>query len=385
MHKGIHQLNVKGKRVLVRVDFNVPMEKGVISDDTRIKASLPTIQWLVAQGAKVILMSHLGRPEGKKDPACSLKPCATRLSQLLQQPVHMAPDCIGEATKALCAQMKNGEVTLLENLRFHPEEEKPTKEFVDQLAALGEVYVNDAFGTAHRAHASTVEVAQRIPEKAAGLLLQKEIDFLGGALLEPKRPFMAIIGGAKISSKLGVIKVLIEKVDELFIGGAMAYTFFKAQGLAIGNSLVEDSLIPEALSLMKRKPIHFARDLVVTNGSEVRVIEVSRGIPEGFEGVDIGPKTAAEWAGGLRGAKTIFWNGPLGRFEQPEFAKGTMQVAKAVVDSGAISVVGGGDSAAALEQLGLATQVTHLSTGGGASLEFIEKGTLPGIVALKVP
>ena len=378
----LDDLNVSGKRVLVRVDFNVPQDSsGHITDDSRVKASLATIEELLNKGARLILMSHLGRPGGKKEAKYSLKPCAERLSELLKRPVLMAPDCQGEKVQEMVRGLQDGEVLLLENLRFYKEEEEPNEAFVKALASLGEVYVNDAFGTAHRAHASTAAIAAYFEGvRAAGRLLQKEIAFLGEALLSPKRPFYALIGGAKVSSKLGVLKALFDKADALFIGGAMAYTFLKAKGEQVGLSLVEESLIPEAKKLLQNAkcPLYLPEDSVLDDESVV-----THAIPENRRGLDIGPKTAALWSEKLKEAKTIFWNGPVGLFEDPLFAKGTKKMAEAIVKSGALTIVGGGDSVAAIESQGLASKISHLSTGGGASLEYIEKGTLPGIEALK--
>lgn len=388
----IKDLDLKGKKVLVRVDFNVPMTKeGAISDDTRIKASLPTIQAIVAKGGRVILMSHLGRPKGVT-PNLSLKPCAERLSKLLGKPVAFVDDCIGPKVEEAAARLKDGEVLLIENLRFYKAEEEPSTdpEFVKKLARLGDVYVNDAFGTAHRAHASTAVIANYFPKKAAvGMLLLKEIQALGSSLKEPKRPFVAIVGGAKISTKLGVLKSLLEKADQLLIGGAMAYTFMKSVGISTGSSPVEESMLGEAKSILQgSKKVFLPLDIVVAsdfkNDAPSKLIDASQGIPEGFQGMDIGPKTLEAWKPILNKAKTIFWNGPVGVFEFPAFAKGTQALASIVAScKQAFSVVGGGDSIAALEQAGLQSAISHVSTGGGASLEFIEQGTLPGIEALE--
>ncbi|MCX6994901.1 MAG: phosphoglycerate kinase [Chlamydiae bacterium] len=366
----IQQIPTAGKRVLVRVDFNVPLAPdGSISDDSRIRASLPTISYLLAQGASVILMSHLGRPKGPSDLKYSLKNCAERLSVFLKRPVFFGSH----------KTMKPGEVLLLENLRFHPEEENGDITFAKQLSQFGDVYINDAFGTSHRAHASTVTIAQFFPgRKAAGLLLQKEIKFLGDALIRPERPFYAIIGGSKVSSKLAILKALVTKADALFIGGAMAYTFLKAQGFSVGGSLVEKNLEKEALSLLSSGKIFLPIDHVTMDGKEV-----VGSIPQDARGADIGPKTIQEWTERLKGAKTIFWNGPLGIFEDPRFEMGTHKIALAITSGNAMTIVGGGDSISAIEQQGLSSKITHLSTGGGAALEFIEKGSLPGIDALE--
>ena len=391
----LQDLPVKGKRVLVRVDFNVPFNKdGSISDDTRIQASLPTIRYLLDHGAIPILMSHLGRPKGAKVATLSLKPCAIHLQKLLGKEVIMAPDTIGPEVENRVSLLKQGQILVLENVRFYKGEEHPEQDldFAKQLAKLGDFYVNDAFGTSHRAHSSTTTIAQYFPGKATpGFLLEKEIDFLGKHLIAPNRPFYAVIGGAKVSSKLGVLKSLLEKVDAFFIGGGMAYTFFKASGISIGDSLCEDTLIEKAkefLSLAKTKkiPVYFPIDFAVIkdfdNNSEKRVVDASDGIPEGWQGVDIGPKTQEDWKKRLQNAKTVFWNGPLGVFEMSNFAQGTTSMAKTLADLKAVTIVGGGDSVAAINQLGLAEKFSHISTGGGAALEYIEYGHLPGIDAL---
>jgi phosphoglycerate kinase len=392
----LKDLLLKGKRVLIRVDFNVPMTKeGGISDDTRIRAALPTIQEVIKAGGKAILMSHLGRPKGVT-PTCTLQPCATRLSELLGKPVRFVNDCVGDVAEKAVSEMKDGEVILLENLRFYEGEEHPEKnpEFVKKLAKLGDVYINDAFGTAHRAHASTALIADYFPKKAAaGFLMMKEVEALGSSLLNPKRPFVAIIGGAKISTKIGVLKSLVHKADFLLIGGAMTFTFMRAVGLDVGDSPVEEDMVDEALDVMKEakdlgKKTYFPIDLVVASefkdGAQSKIIAIQEGIPDGFQGMDIGPKTLELWKPVLESSKTIFWNGPVGVFEFPTFAKGTMALARIVAGcKGAFTVVGGGDSIAALEQSGLQSSVSHVSTGGGASLEFIEQGTLPGLEALE--
>lgn len=352
----VRDLPVQGKRVLVRVDFNVPMENGQITDDSRIKAALPTIEYLLQHGASIVLMSHLGRPEGKYNPALSLAPCAKRLSELLKQPVTMT---------------KGGRIVLLENLRFHKEEEEGDVAFAKELSSLGSLYVNDAFGTAHRAHASTAVITQFFPGKAAmGLLMEKEINMLTSLLQKPKRPFYAIIGGAKISTKMGVMKKLLELVDGLFIGGAMALPFFQKGG------------IPE----LQSPKIHLPVDIVIAdafaNNANQKIIDPKHGIPDGWQGMGIGPKTVELWSQEFKKASTIFWNGPLSVFEMPNFAAGTQKIALALSEMKATVVVGGGDSIAAIEQMGLSKKFTHLSTGGGASLEFLEFGHLPGIDAL---
>ena len=393
----LSSLSLKGQRVLIRVDFNVPMTKeGAISDDSRIRAAIPTIQYVIDAGGKVIVMSHLGRPKGIT-PSCSLKPCAERLSELLARPVQFVPDCVGDAVERAVSQMKEGDILLLENLRFYEAEEHPEKDpsFAKRLSSLGDVYVNDAFGTAHRAHSSTAVIAQYFPKKAAGLLMMKEVKALGSSLLNPVRPFVALVGGAKISTKIGVLTSLLQKADTLLVGGAMGFTFMKAMGLSTGKSPVEDEMLDKARQIMQQakatsKPFILPVDLVVAsafeNSAPSKTIAVSDGIPDGFEGMDIGPKTVAAWKPIFEAAKTIFWNGPVGVFELPSFAKGTQAVAKIVAGcTQAYTVVGGGDSVAALEQAGLVSSISHVSTGGGASLEFIEQGTLPGLEALCQP
>lgn len=392
----VQDLPVAGKKVLLRVDFNVPLGKdGSITDDTRIKAAIPTIENIINRGGKVILLSHLGRPKGK-DSKYSLKPCAERLSELIKKPVTFVSDCIGDVVEKAVAEMKNGDVLLLENLRFYDAEEHPEKDpsFVKKLASYGDMYVNDAFGTAHRAHASTAVLASFFPHaKASGLLMMKEVEALSTSLSHPTRPFVSIIGGAKISTKLGVLRSLLQKVDTLLIGGAMTYTFMKAQGISIGDSPFELEMEKEALFLLGEaqklsKKILLPIDLVVakafSNDAASKIILVHDGIPEGYQGMDIGPKTIESWAPIIQAAQTIFWNGPLGVYEFPVFAVGTEKIAKKVAENRqAFSVVGGGDSIAALEKNGLASQISHISTGGGASMEFLEQGTLPGLDALQ--
>lgn len=391
----LHDLPLRDKRVLVRVDFNVPLDKNAtITDDSRIQAALPTLQYILQQGGKPIVMSHLGRPKGKPTPEFSLAPCAKRLEELLHVPVHLASDVIGPEVERLAAQLRPNEVLMLENLRFYPAEENPQQDpsFAAQLAKLGDLYVNDAFGAAHRAHSSIVDVANYFPGRAvAGFLLEKEIAFLGNALLHPKKPLFALIGGAKISTKVGVLKALLSKVDALLIGGGMAYTFFKAKGWPIGQSIVEENLVPVAQEILEEArrlqlPLLLPIDTVITNqlsgGGEIRLVESAQGIPSGFEGVDIGPKTIELFSKKLREAATILWNGPLGVFEIPAFSKGTRAIAEVIAHSNAISIVGGGDSVAALQESGLTNQISHVSTGGGASLEYIEQGSLPGIAVL---
>lgn len=389
----ITDLPIKGKKVLMRVDFNVPLDKSQkITDDTRIIASLPSIKYILEQGAALILMSHLGRPKDKRVPELSLAPCAKKLSELLGKPVLKAPDCIGPDVDKMVKDLKPGEILLLENLRFHRGEEHPDEDpsFVEKLSKLGDFYINDAFGTAHRAHASTAIIAKYFPKKAAaGFLLESEIRFLGSTLLDPKRPFCAIIGGAKISTKIGVIESLLKKADKLLIGGGMAYTFLKAQGIPIGESIHEDAFLEKAKQILEgnqKSKLILPKDIVVADkveaGAKTQVVQSQKGIPSGFEGVDIGPETIQEFISAMNGAATILWNGPLGVFEIKEFAKGTNAIAHALAGLSATTIVGGGDSIAALQQAGLANQITHLSTGGGASLEYIEFGTLPGIEVL---
>lgn len=395
MKRSLKDLPLNGKKVLLRVDFNVPLnERGEITDDTRIRSTLPTITYLLSHKASVIIMSHLGRPKGKKDPKLSLRPCGTRLSKLLEKPVKIAPDCIGEKVEKMAQDLKPGEILLLENLRFYDAEENPENDesFAEKLARLGDLYVNDAFGTAHRAHSSTATITRFFPNASvAGFLLQKEIDFLGSYFSEPKHPFYAIIGGAKISSKLGVLHSLLSKVDALFIGGGMTYTFFKVEGLSIGKSLCENSLLPQArdfLNLVKQKkiPLFFPKDLYIAdnfdNNAHQKIIPANEGIPDGWEGMDIGPQTLEEWGNTLKNGHMIFWNGPLGVFEFSNFSKGTNGMAQLLSELNAITIVGGGDSVAAINQLGLSEKFSHISTGGGASLEYIEQGHLPGIDAL---
>ena len=388
----INDLNVNGKRVLVRADFNVPQdETGKITDDTRIVASLPTIRELIKKNAKVILASHLGRPKGGPDPKFSLAPVAIRLAELLGQPVVMAEDCVGPAVKAKVDVLPVGGVLLLENVRFHPEEEKNDPNFAKQLADLADVYVNDAFGTAHRAHASTEGVAKFLHPAAAGFLMEKEISFLGRCLNNPERPFVAIIGGAKVSSKIAVLENLLDKVDQLIVGGGMAYTFLTAKGISCGNSLVEPEMFEKAHEILEkayqtRKYIYLPIDHIVTQEFKIDAPSrhVARGaIEKGWMGMDIGPLTIEKFSHALHGAKTVIWNGPMGVFEFPQFATGTNAIARTLGDlSGATTIIGGGDSVAAVKQSGMAEKMSHISTGGGASLEFLEGIELPGIAAL---
>jgi phosphoglycerate kinase len=389
----LSDLSLKGHRVLLRVDFNVPLQDGHIADDSRIKAALPSIEYILSHGASVVLMSHLGRPKGK-DPKCSLAPCAKRLSELLGKPVQFAPDCIGLSVETMAKNLRPGEILLLENLRFHPGEENPDQDssFAPALAKLGDLYVNDAFGTAHRAHASTALIARYFPGKRAmGFLMQKELEALSPLLKNPKRPFYAIMGGAKISTKLGVIQNLLKVVDGLFLGGGMTYSFLKARGISIGDSLYEESELPKVKKLLDNPKIYLPHDLVIadkfSNEAKKQTIQVDQGIPAGWQGMDVGPKTIEAWSKKLRNGKTIFWNGPLGVFEMPHFAIGTEALAKilaVVCQSGSQVIIGGGDSVSAIEQMGLGNRFTHLSTGGGASLEYLEYGHLPGIDALNM-
>jgi phosphoglycerate kinase len=381
----IRDLNLKNKRLFIRVDFNVPLAAGgqEITSDKRIKASLPTIKYALEQGAGLILASHLGRPKGKTNPEMSLKPVATRLAELLGRPVKMAPDCIGPEVEAM--KPAPGEVLLLENLRFHAEEEKNDPEFSRKLAGLCDLYVNDAFGSAHRAHASTVGMIKYVPQAAAGLLMDKELEWLTKATKNPARPCIAILAGAKVSDKIEVIQNLMKFVDRLLIGGAMAYTFLKAQGKPTGKSLVEEDKVDLAKSLLASAgdrlvlPVDHVVAAELKEGAENQVVEV---IPEGMMGLDIGPKTIAAYEAEVAKAKTIIWNGPMGVFEKPPFDKGTVALAKAVAGSGAVSVVGGGDSEKAVKSAGVADKITHISTGGGASLEFLSGIELPGVAAL---
>ena len=381
----IRDLDLKNKIVFIRVDFNVPLAPGgqEITSDKRIKASLPTIRYALEQGAGVILASHLGRPKGKPNPEMSLKPAAARLQELLGRPVKMAPDCIGPEVMKMKA--KPGEVLLLENLRFHPEEEKNDPGFAKQLASLADLYVNDAFGSAHRAHASTVGMIQFFPKAAAGFLMNKELEYLDKVTKNPDRPCVAILGGAKVSDKIEVIQNLMKFVDQLLIGGAMAYTFLKAQGKPTGKSLVEDDKVDLARDLMSRagNKLRLPEDhVVVSELKEGAPNEVVQTIPEGKIAVDIGPKTVADYSAIVARSKTIIWNGPMGVFEKPPFDKGTVALAKAVAGSGALSVVGGGDSEKAVKSAGVADKISHISTGGGASLEFLAGIELPGVAAL---
>lgn len=385
--KTVRDMDVKGKRVLVRVDYNVPIKDGKVGDDTRIRAAMPTLNYLLEQGAAVILCSHLGRPKGGPDPKYSLKPVANYLGSLMGKPVAFAEDCVGPAAEAAAKALKPGDVLLLENTRFHPEEEKNDLDLAKKMASLADMYVNDAFGSAHRAHASTEGVARFLPA-VAGFLMEEEIKYLGQAISDPKKPFVAILGGAKVSDKIGVIRNLLGKADQVLIGGGMANTFFKAQGYPMADSLVEDEVLDTARELLAlggtklRLPV----DLVLGDKFEADAAmqTISTGpVPEGWRVLDIGPETVAAYAKALKGAGTVVWNGPMGVFEFPRFAEGTFGVAKAVANSGAISVIGGGDSVAAVAAAGLSEKITHISTGGGASLEMLEGLVLPGLAALQ--
>jgi len=393
--KSVDDINVKGLRVLCRCDFNVPLKEGVITDTNRLTAALPTIKKLIADGGKVILCSHLGKPKGEPKPELSLAPVAVKLSELLGQEVKFAadPEVVGPNAKAAVEAMKDGEVILLENTRYRAEETKNGEAFSKELASLCDVFVNDAFGTAHRAHCSNVGVAELVDTAAVGYLMQKEIDFLGNAVENPVRPFVAILGGAKVADKLNVISNLLEKCDTLIIGGGMAYTFLKAQGKEIGNSLVDDEKIDYCNEMMAKaeklgKTLLLPIDTTVAAGfpspidAEIEVSYVdANAIPADMEGLDIGPKTAELYANAVKSAKTVVWNGPMGVFENPTLAAGTIAVAKALAETEATTIIGGGDSAAAVNQLGFGDKMSHISTGGGASLEFLEGKELPGVAA----
>ncbi|MCM3317207.1 phosphoglycerate kinase [Rummeliibacillus stabekisii] len=387
--KTMNDVEVQGKRVFVRVDFNVPMEDGKITDETRIKAALPTIQALVEKGAKVILASHLGRPKGEVKDEFRLTAVGERLSELLGKNVQKLDESIGETVEKAVEAMQDGDVILLENVRFHKGEEKNDPALAESFAKLADVYVNDAFGAAHRAHASTEGIAKYLPA-VSGLLMEKELDVLGKALSNPERPFTAIIGGAKVKDKIGVIENLLEKVDHLIIGGGLSYTFIKAQGYEIGTSLLEEDKIELAKSFIEKAAekgvkLHMPVDAVVANefskDAETKVVDIDQ-IPSDWMGLDIGPKTVAEYADVIKNSKLIMWNGPMGVFEMDKFANGTKGVAKAMAETNGYTIIGGGDSAAAVEKFHVADQMDHISTGGGASLEFMEGKELPGVVAL---
>ena len=410
--KTISDIKFQGKRVLMRVDFNVPLDGTTVSDDTRIRAAIPSIQYILDQGGSLVLMSHLGRPKGMVKPEFSLKPAADRLAELMEREVTFAPDCIGEAVEAMVSALEPGGILVLENLRYHAEEEgKPAlakdatdaekaeakaemkvkqDAFAEQLAAFGDVYVCDAFGTAHRAHASMAVVTKHFEECAAGFLLEKEITYLGNAVANPERPFVAILGGAKISGKIDVLMNLMDKVDTIIVGGGMVYTFYKAMGLPIGNSLVEEdrvALAKETLEKVKTKNVNFLLpiDHIIADAfsaeANTRVVDEA-GIEDGWMALDIGPKSIALFSDAVADAKTVVWNGPMGCFEMAPFAEGTMALAKAIADADCTSIIGGGDSVSAVNKSGLADRMTHMSTGGGASLEFLEGKALPGIIAL---
>ena len=389
--KSVDDINVKGKRVLVRCDFNVPLIDGKITDENRLVAALPTIKKLIADGGKVILCSHLGKPKGEPKPELSLAPVAVRLSELLGQEVKFAadPEVVGANAKAAVEAMNEGDVVLLENTRYRAEETKNEDTFSAELASLCDVFVNDAFGTAHRAHCSNVGVTKFVDTAVVGYLMQKEIDFLGNAVEHPERPFVAILGGAKVSSKISVIERLLDKVDTLIIGGGMAYTFSKAQGGKIGTSLCEDDYLDYALNMVKKAeekgmklllPVDNIIGDQFSNDANTQTVAAGE-IPDGWEGMDIGPKTEEIFSAAVKDAKTVVWNGPMGCFEMPKFAHGTKAVAEALANTDAVTIIGGGDSAAAVNQLGYGDKMTHISTGGGASLEFLEGKELPGVAA----
>lgn len=393
MIKSIDDIDLKDKRVFIRVDFNVPLDaQGHITDDSRIVASLPTLRYAIEQGARVIVASHLGRPKGKRNPTCSLMPVAQRLSELLDREVLFPEDCLNDAVKRLIGEMKAGDVLLLENLRYHPGEEANDPIFSERLASYADVYINDAFGTLHRAHASTVGMVPLVKERAAGRLVIQEVHYLKKVILEPERPFLAILGGAKVSDKIEVLENLLRKANMIIVGGAMAYTFLKAEGIEVGDSLIEEEKIRAAAKFIERaknKEIRFFLPIdhvIVKNLEPGAEFETTSGasIPRGWKGVDIGPKTLQLFEKEIPKAKTILWNGPMGVFEMPPFDHGTMAIAHALAESGAITVVGGGDSVAAVKKAGVADKLSHLSTGGGATLEFIEGKILPGLKALEV-
>jgi len=386
----VADIDLKGKKVIARVDFNVPLDaEGNITDDKRIRAALPTIRHIIDQGASLILVSHLGRPKEGPEPKYSMKPAAKRLGELLGKEVILAADVIGEDAKAKAAALKPGEILMLENVRFHKEETKNDPAFAKELASMADIYVNDAFGTAHRAHASTAGLADYLPA-VSGFLIKKELEIMGKALENPDRPFVAILGGAKVSDKIGVIESLLEKVDTLIIGGSMAYTFFKAKGYSVGNSKYEEDKVELAANLLDKAekkgvklllPIDNVVGKEFDPNTETQIVESDK-IPDGWMGLDIGPKSVELFSEAIKSAKTVVWNGPVGVFEMEKFAVGTRKIAEALAASSAVTIVGGGDSAAAVEQMGFADKITHISTGGGASLEFLEGKELPGIAVL---
>ena len=385
----IEDLPIEGKRVFIRVDFNVPLSNGAITDDTRVREALPTVRHAVARGAKVILASHLGRPKGVPNPEFKLEPVGALLAELLNLDVVAADDCVGDGVKKLAQELRDGEILLLENLRFYKEEEANDPAFAEKLAKFADVYVNDAFGTAHRAHASTAGMVKYFKDKGVGFLMRKELKFLKDTLSRPSRPFVAILGGAKVSDKIGVISSLVTKADVILIGGAMAYTFLKAKGEQVGDSKVEEDSLRVAKEILKQAAerkvdLLLPVDHIVAEKLDAGTgNEVAGAIPAGLMGLDIGPKTVEEYSRRIKLAKTIFWNGPMGVFEKEPFEKGTMAIAQALTASNAITIVGGGDSAAAINKSGLASKISHISTGGGASLEFVENGTLPGVEVLE--
>ncbi len=384
--KTVRDIDLKGKRVLMRVDFNVPMDKGAVTDDKRIKAALPTIQYVLDQGASLVLMSHLGRPKGGPDPEFSLKPAAEVLAGLLGKPVKMAPDCVGPEVEKMAKALKPGEVLMLENTRFYPGEEKNDLDLAKKMAVLGDVYVNDAFGSAHRAHSSTEGVARFLPA-VSGFLMEQELEYLGKATSNPERPYIAILGGAKISDKIAVVENLLAQCDRLIIGGGMANTFLAAKGYAMQDSLVEAGSVETAKAIMAKAgnklllPVDFVAADKFDAGANSQIVAADK-IPAGWRAMDIGPKSLDLFNQALKGARLVVWNGPVGVFEMPKFAEGTFAIAKLLAASGATTVIGGGDSASAVKKAGVAKQMTHVSTGGGASLEFLEGKVLPGVAAL---